>query len=175
MKEQNGPNDLRGIAHQAMIVRRLQELEGLHPEVSMVAAELFRDRTPPQIKGSGYVVKSLEAVLWAFHDVSDFRDAGLKSVNLGDDADTTGAVCGQLADACWGETGIPHEWLTGHDRAGVERAACWALAVSVGASFIRKILPQYGPRVAGGRIELRMATCLNYVLRKHTDQVVDSL
>jgi ADP-ribosylglycohydrolase len=31
-------------------------------------------------------------------------------VNLGDDADTTGAVCGQLAGAYWGESGIPKEW-----------------------------------------------------------------
>ena len=30
--------------------------------------------------------------------------------NLGDDADTTGAVCGQLAGAYWGELGIPAEW-----------------------------------------------------------------
>jgi len=37
----------------------------------------------------------------------------LKAVNLGDDADTTGAVCGQLAGACWGESGIPEEWLEG--------------------------------------------------------------
>ena len=37
----------------------------------------------------------------------------LKAVNLGDDADTTGAVCGQLAGACWGEGGIPQPWLDG--------------------------------------------------------------
>jgi ADP-ribosyl-[dinitrogen reductase] hydrolase len=34
----------------------------------------------------------------------------LRAVNLGDDADTTGAVCGQLAGAYWGESGIPDEW-----------------------------------------------------------------
>jgi hypothetical protein len=33
------------------------------------------------------------------------------AVNLGDDADTTGAVYGQLAGAYYGETGIPGEWL----------------------------------------------------------------
>ena len=32
-------------------------------------------------------------------------------MNLGDDADTTGAVCGQLAGAFYGEEGIPPEWL----------------------------------------------------------------
>ena len=37
----------------------------------------------------------------------------LKAVNLGDDADTTGTVCGQFAGACWGEDGIPAEWIDG--------------------------------------------------------------
>jgi ADP-ribosylglycohydrolase len=31
-------------------------------------------------------------------------------VNLGDDADTTGAIYGQLAGAFHGERGIPAEW-----------------------------------------------------------------
>ena len=48
-----------------------------------------------------------------FHDARDFREAVLRAVNLGDDADTTGAVCGQLAGAYWGESGIPAEWLEG--------------------------------------------------------------
>ena len=59
------------------------------------------------------MLKSLEAALWAFHDAKDFREALLRAVNLGDDADTTGAVCGQLAGAYWGESGIPQEWLEG--------------------------------------------------------------
>lgn len=45
------------------------------------------------------VVKSLEAALWAFHAAESFEEAVLRAVNLGDDADTTGAVCGQLAGA----------------------------------------------------------------------------
>jgi ADP-ribosylglycohydrolase len=59
------------------------------------------------------VVKSLEAALWAFHDAKDFREAVLRAVNLGDDADTTGAVFGQLAGAYWGELEIPQEWREG--------------------------------------------------------------
>ena len=72
----------------------------------------FRKRQPPEIRGSGHVVVSLEAALWAFCDAEDFRQAVLRAVNLGDDADTTGAICGQLAGACWGESGIPGPWLT---------------------------------------------------------------
>ena len=56
---------------------------------------------------------ALEAALWAFHDAVDFGEAVLRAVNLGDDADTTGAVCGQLAGACFGESGIPQEWREG--------------------------------------------------------------
>jgi ADP-ribosyl-[dinitrogen reductase] hydrolase len=73
----------------------------------------FRDRSPPAILGGTYVVDSLEASLWAFHAARDFREAVLRAVNLGDDADSTGAVTGQLAGAFWGEAGIPREWNEG--------------------------------------------------------------
>ncbi len=89
---------------------QLKRIHALHPEVEAVAAGSFRDKQPPEIVGSGYVVKSLEAALWAFHDAKDFREAVLRAVNLGDDADTTGAVCGQLAGAYWGESAIPQRW-----------------------------------------------------------------
>jgi ADP-ribosyl-[dinitrogen reductase] hydrolase len=92
---------------------RLREISPLHAEVDAVAAGSFRRKQPPAIAGSGYVVKSLEAALWAFYDAKDFRQAVLRAVNLGDDADTTGAVCGQLAGAYWGESGIPVEWRDG--------------------------------------------------------------
>jgi ADP-ribosyl-[dinitrogen reductase] hydrolase len=65
---------------------------------------------PPTIKGSGYVVKSLEAALWAFHRSDSFREGCLLAVNLGDDADTTGAVYGQLAGAFYAAHGIPPAW-----------------------------------------------------------------
>ena len=94
-------------------LQKLRSIEPLHPEVYDVAEGSFRDRQPPEISGSGYVVKSLEAALWAFHNAQDYKEAVLKAVNLGDDADTTGAVCGQLAGAYWGESGIPNEWLDG--------------------------------------------------------------
>lgn len=82
----------------------------LDAEVEEVAHGSYRRQTPI---GSGYVVRSLEAALWAFHDAADFREAVLRAVNLGDDADTTGAVCGQFAGAYFGESGIPAEWRDG--------------------------------------------------------------
>ncbi|OPY30367.1 MAG: ADP-ribosylglycohydrolase [Methanobacterium sp. PtaU1.Bin242] len=57
------------------------------------------------------MVKSLEAALWAFYNSEDFQEGCLKAVNLGDDADTTGAVYGQVAGAFYGEDGIPDGWI----------------------------------------------------------------
>ncbi|WP_165246628.1 ADP-ribosylglycohydrolase family protein [Paludisphaera soli] len=88
-------------------LRRIDAAEPLHPLIRDVARGSFRRKRPPAIRGSGWVVESLEAALWAFHDAPDFETAVLRAVNLGDDADTTGAVCGQLAGAFWGESGIP--------------------------------------------------------------------
>lgn len=59
------------------------------------------------------MVKSLEAALWTFSKGKDFRELVLLTVNLGDDADTTGAICGQLAGAYYGNDGIPEEWRKG--------------------------------------------------------------
>jgi ADP-ribosylglycohydrolase len=82
----------------------------LAPKIAAVAAGSFKAKDPPEIRGSGYVVDSLEAALWAFHRSTTFRDGALLAVNLGDDADTTGAVYGQLAGAFYGEQGIPEAW-----------------------------------------------------------------
>lgn len=80
-------------------------------EINEIAAGSFRERHPPEIQGSGYVVKSLEAALWAFYHSSDFREGCLLAANLGDDADTTAAVYGQIAGAYYGAANIPGDWL----------------------------------------------------------------
>jgi ADP-ribosylglycohydrolase len=94
-------------------LRRLNAIKPLHPLVQEIAEGSFRKRQPPAIRGSGWVIQSLEASLWAFHDAAGFEEAVLKGVNLGDDADTTGAICGQLAGAYWGESGIPESLRSG--------------------------------------------------------------
>jgi ADP-ribosyl-[dinitrogen reductase] hydrolase len=86
------------------------EKKPLAEEVDEVAAGSFKHKRPPEIKGSGYVVRSLEAALWAFHNSDSFEEGTLLAVNLGDDADTTGAVYGQLAGAYYGERAIPEPW-----------------------------------------------------------------
>jgi ADP-ribosyl-[dinitrogen reductase] hydrolase len=79
-------------------------------KVRAIAAGAYRRKDAAKISGSGYVVDCLEASAWCFWKTDNFRDAVLMAVNLGDDADTTGAVCGQLAGAFYGEDGIPAEW-----------------------------------------------------------------
>lgn len=65
------------------------------------------------IKPTGYVVDTIEAALWAFLTTETFEQAVLKAVNLGGDADTIGAVCGQLAGAFYGLSGIPKKLVDG--------------------------------------------------------------
>ena len=79
--------------------------------ITAIARGDYRSKDESEIRGDGYVVNSLEAALWSFARTDNYRDAVLTAVNLGDDADTTAAVCGQLAGAHYGETGIPPEWL----------------------------------------------------------------
>lgn len=92
-------------------------LDVKHPPKSKLIKDVvngsYCEKEESQIKGSGYVVNSLEAALWAYHNSKSFEDAILKAVNLGDDADTTGAVCGQIAGAFYGYDAIPQHLKDG--------------------------------------------------------------
>lgn len=79
--------------------------------IQAIARGEYRTKSEEAIAGSGYVVRSLEAALWCFWQTADFREAILRAANLGDDVDTTAAVCGQVAGAHYGESGIPRGWL----------------------------------------------------------------
>jgi ADP-ribosyl-[dinitrogen reductase] hydrolase len=83
----------------------------LSPEIAEIANGSFKRKQPPAIIGTGFVVRSLEAALWAFYCSDSFREGALRAVNLGNDADTTGAIYGQLAGAFYGVNAIPGEWL----------------------------------------------------------------
>jgi len=88
----------------------LWEDSPLDPEIMEIATGSFLRKEPPEIRGTGHVVRSLEAALWAFSRGKNFRDGALLAVNLGDDADTTGAIYGQLAGAFYGVKAIPRQW-----------------------------------------------------------------
>lgn len=80
-------------------------------KINRLATGAWRQKDRAEIKSSGYVVDTLEAAFWAVDRTGTFSDAVLLAVNLGDDADTVGAVAGQLAGARYGAKGIPPRWI----------------------------------------------------------------
>lgn len=85
--------------------------EPLSAKVAAIAAAEFIHKPREAIKGSGYCVEALEAALWCFAHTASFEEAVLAAANLGDDADTTAAICGQIAGAHYGIRSIPPAWL----------------------------------------------------------------
>ena len=86
------------------------DAEPLASAIANVALGSFRQKAPPDIKGSGYVVESLEAALWAFDTTESFESGALAAANLGNDADTTAAIFGQIGGAYYGVGAIPPDW-----------------------------------------------------------------
>jgi ADP-ribosylglycohydrolase len=82
------------------------------PKIKALAAGSWRSKSRDDIRSSGYVIDTLEAALWAVAQARDFGEAVLLAVNLGEDADTVGAVAGQIAGALFGASSIPVAWRT---------------------------------------------------------------
>ncbi|EIJ41667.1 ADP-ribosylglycohydrolase [Beggiatoa alba B18LD] len=123
---------LRGEAKQRLLSPRYSPIphywdeHPLCPEIEAIACGSYQHKNPPPpeviahwskfdlqtyIRGTGFVVNALEAALWAFYHTDNYTDGVLKAVNLGDDADTTGAIYGQLSGAFYGEDAIRADWL----------------------------------------------------------------
>ena len=64
-----------------------------------------------EIRSGGYVVETIEAVVWTLVTTASFEEALLKVVNLGKDTDTTGAIAGGLAALYYGYDAIPKAWI----------------------------------------------------------------
>jgi len=86
--------------------------KSLHQEVMKIAKGSYFHKSRKEIFSSGYVIHTMEAALWAFYNEKTFKDTMLNAVNLGDDADTVGAVAGQLAGAYYGIGQIDEMFLT---------------------------------------------------------------
>ncbi len=84
-----------------------KEYKALHRLLEQDIGSLAED----EIDSGGYVVSSLEASIWCLLTTDSFAEAVLKAVNLGDDADTTGAITGGLAGLVYGYEAIPGEWI----------------------------------------------------------------
>ncbi len=101
---------LRGESKEGILRGAFHQLD-LAPRIAHIATGAYMEKDADGVRGSGYVVACLEAALWCFHKTDDYRDAILAAANLGDDADTTAAVCGQIAGAFYGIEAIPKGWL----------------------------------------------------------------
>lgn len=100
---------LKGLSQVELLA--LGSYQPMTKKVGRIKAAEYLGLSADAIKGSGYVIESLEAALWCFFTTKTFSEAVLAAANLGDDADTTAAICGQLAGAHYGIEGIPAHWL----------------------------------------------------------------
>lgn len=99
---------LHGIAKEHLFKSNIYE--PTTDKVKQLQSGYFIKRTRKDINGTGYVIASLEAALWCFYSTTNYRDAILTAANLGNDADTTAAICGQIAGAYYGHQSIPESW-----------------------------------------------------------------
>jgi ADP-ribosyl-[dinitrogen reductase] hydrolase len=99
---------LKGESKDVLKVCDIQSLS--EPAVISIAKASYLSKPAQAICGTGYCVASLEAALWCFHRTASFEAAVLEAVNLGDDADTTAAITGQIAGAHYGVEAIPQAW-----------------------------------------------------------------
>ncbi len=164
---------LRGYPKEAVLDGSALELG--QPSVAALARLAYAGKEDTNLHGSGYAVASLEAALWSFLHTDSFADAVLKAANLGDDADTTAAITGQLAGAFYGHDGIPPAWrerLHMHDE-------IVAMALKLGhpthkggkpAAFADKHPPRCSPRISAcvtQNEDLACAPSLNRPQRRH--------
>jgi len=109
----SGPTNVRGRIHIYASLGRYPDDEEAEMLEMYGIDDVACDDLPRGVLIGTVELRDCSGVGGVFHDAKDFRGAVLRAMNLGDDADTTGAVCGQLAGAYWGESGIPTEWRDG--------------------------------------------------------------
>ena len=109
------------------------------PILATILRGSYRVKGRDEISSSGDVLHSLEAALWAFARADDFTEGALLAVNLGDDADTVGAIYGQLAGAFHGRQGIPESWRDKLHAAGLIEDLAAGIADRVGSFTIAPV------------------------------------
>ena len=83
-----------------------------NPFISDVEDYVLQDETSwNELKSTGYVKDTFTCAMWAARNTSSFEECVIQTVNRRYDADTTGAVAGQIAGAMYGLSGIPEKWV----------------------------------------------------------------
>ncbi len=127
-------------------------------EIKAISRQGWASKNADEIQSTGYVVHTLEAAMWAVGTTANFEDALVKAVNLGHDADTVGAVTGQIAGARYGVNAIPGRW-----RDSLVRGALIAeKAEMLFAKRPLRSMPDFG--TVSGLIEIsdRMGWCTDW-------------
>ena len=111
----NHPQADAAVAALACMTRRLL-LAGEQAACNQVADHLIARQPAFRFKpwpgqSSGYIVHTVQTIFDGFFNTGSFEDCLVRVVNRGGDADTTGALAGQLAGALYGVQGIPTRWL----------------------------------------------------------------
>jgi len=107
--------DKEKLLSQEYLDELMKPFEGysFNEEVVELLRGSYKDKSRDEIEARGYVIKTLESALWGFYNSNSFDEGLLMVVNLGDDADTVGAVYGALAGAYYGLDSIGKEYRDG--------------------------------------------------------------
>ena len=116
----------------------LSNYEPYAEKVVEIANRKFLLKGYNELTGSGYVIESMESALWCFMNSESFEEAILLAANIGNDADTTAAICGQIAGAYYGFSGIPERWSSAITKAK-EIKRCANELASIGSETVKKI------------------------------------
>ena len=109
-------NVLKGIDKQEAIDQAILEAKAYFSKLTagnqivFEAVENFASKTYDQLVNKSYVVDALVSTLWNFLNGTTYEETITKVINLGDDADTVGAITGGLAGVYYGYAGIPQKW-----------------------------------------------------------------
>jgi ADP-ribosyl-[dinitrogen reductase] hydrolase len=96
---------LQGTSRENAVAQALDAVDMPAPLRTVIEQAPTRSRD--ELKNSGWVRHTLESAVWGLLTTDTFEDAVVQVVNLGNDADTAGAVVGALAGAAYGIDAIP--------------------------------------------------------------------
>ena len=83
----------------------------LLPQYARYRLPLDIDRK--NILSGSYVKETYQSAWWAYQTTQSFEECIIEAINLGDDADTTGAVAGMIAGRMYGFDAIPSRMVEG--------------------------------------------------------------
>ena len=107
---------LEGLSKEESYIKIQQEdyssysLEAIN-KYERIIKDNIKDYSMSEIRSSGYVVDTLECVLWILLKSNSFEETIITSTNIGEDTDTIGAIVGSMAGIIYGINSIPKEWL----------------------------------------------------------------